>query len=96
MKKIAVFVMLAAMTFFWLPAESTVSAQKVKNKSGGMWSQNVYRGKHKGTWRKKNSHGYRNYGQYRRTQVGNRRHRLVKRSYWQDGIRRTRLVRAYY
>ena len=96
MKKIAVFVMLAALTFFWLPAESTVSAQKVKNEPGGMWNQNVYRSKHKGTWRKKDSRGYRNYGQYRRTQVGNRRHRLVKRSYWQDGIRRTRLVRAYY
>ena len=36
--------------------------------------------------------GYRNYGQYRR----NRRYRLVRRYYWDDGYRRTRLVRVYY
>jgi len=103
MKKIAVFVMLAALTFFWLPAESTASAQKGKNKAGGMWGHSQdYRGRHKGTWRKKDSHGYRNYGQYRRTQVGNRRtvgtrrYRMVNRSFWEDGIRRSRLVRVYY
>jgi hypothetical protein len=39
---------------------------------------------------------YKNYGQYRRTQVGNRRYRLVRRSYWRDGVRRIRLVRIYY
>jgi len=36
--------------------------------------------------------GYRNYGQYRR----NRRYRIVRRTYWDDGYRRTRLVRVYY
>lgn len=39
---------------------------------------------------------YRNYGQFRRTQVGNRRYRLVRRYYWDDGIRRVRYVRYYY
>lgn len=41
-------------------------------------------------------YGYRNYGQYRRTQVGNRRYRLVRRYYWRDGIRLSRWVRIYY
>lgn len=39
---------------------------------------------------------YRNYGQYRRTQVGNRRYRLVRRYYYIGGVRRYRLVRVYY
>jgi len=46
--------------------------------------------------RYRNTYGYRNYGQYRRTQVGNRRFRTVTRYYWSDGRRRTRLVRVYY
>ena len=46
--------------------------------------------------RYRNTYGYRNYGQYRRTQVGNRRYRTVTRYYWDDGRRRTRLVRLYY
>ena len=46
-----------------------------------------------GYWR--NGTFYRNYGQYRRTQVGNRRYRLVPRYYWDDGIRRVRYVRVY-
>ena len=39
---------------------------------------------------------YKNYGQYRRTQVGNRRYRLVRRYYWSRGIRLSRWVRVYY
>jgi hypothetical protein len=41
-------------------------------------------------------YGYRNYGQYRRTQVGAMRYRLVPEYYWVDGIRRVRWVRYYY
>ena len=47
-----------------------------------------------GYWR--NGTYYRNYGQFRRTQVGNRRYRMVRRYYWDDGRRRTRFVRVYY
>ena len=39
---------------------------------------------------------YRNYGQYRRSVVGNRRYRVVPRYYWDDGIRRVRYTRVYY
>lgn len=39
---------------------------------------------------------YRNYGQYRRSMVGNRRYRLVPRYYWDDRRRRVRYVRYYY
>jgi len=45
---------------------------------------------------KKDAHGYRNYGQYRRTQVGNRRYRYVNRYYWNDGVRVSRRVRVYF
>ena len=53
-------------------------------------------GRHRGWKHKKYTYGYRNYGQYRRTQVGNRRYRMVKRYYWVDGIRRYRTVRVYF
>ena len=46
-----------------------------------------------GYWR--NGVFYRNYGQYRRSVVGNRRYRMVPRYYWDDGIRRVRYVRVY-
>jgi hypothetical protein len=48
---------------------------------GGYWRNGVY---------------YRNYGQYRRSTVGNRRYRVVPRYYWYDGVRRVRYVRYYY
>jgi hypothetical protein len=95
--------MLVATTFFWLPAESdTVFAQNGQNKSKvnrkqgnvGKWQP----GKSGRNWNRgrKATHGYKNYGQYRRTQVGNRRYRVVKRYYWNDGIRLSRFVRVYY
>ena len=46
-----------------------------------------------GYWR--NGVFYRNYGQYRRSVVGNRRFRTVPRYYWSDGVRRVRYVRVY-
>lgn len=39
--------------------------------------------------------GYRNYGQWRRNQVGNRRGRYVTQNYWRNGRRYTRTVRVY-
>lgn len=50
------------------------------------------RGKRRnGSW-----YGYRNYGQYRRTQVGNRRYRTERRSVWRDGRRVSILRRIFY
>ncbi len=48
----------------------------------------------RGSYRR-NGVSYRNYGQYRRSVVGNRRYRVVPRYYWDDGIRRVRYVRVY-
>jgi hypothetical protein len=54
------------------------------------------------SWRMRNRsrnriyYGYRNYGQYRRTQVGNRRFRWVRRPYWRNGVRVYRTMRIYY
>ena len=94
-RKLAVFALLIATTFFWLPADSnSVSAQeKGKGHNRSNHSRVWQPGKHKG-W--KNTHGYKNYGQYRRTQVGNRRYHLTKRYYWQDGTRLSRFMRVYY
>ena len=91
-RSLIIFAILIAMTFVCLP----VSAQNGHgngHKSGSVVSQP---GKDKGTWHKKNAHGYRNYGQYRRTQVGNRRYRYVNRYYWNDGVRVSRRVRVYF
>ena len=92
--------MLLAMTFFALPSEA--AAQPGKHKSYGksegsqvgQWDNK--RGRRRWQGRNRNTYGYRNYGQYRRTQVGNRRYRTVKRYYWNDGVRLSRLVRLYY
>ena len=87
--KILILAMLLAVAFVWLPSfGATVSAQR----GNVTWQP----GRHKGWKHKKNAHGYRNYGQYRRTQVGNRRFRTVNRYYWRDGVRLSRLVRVYY
>ena len=102
-RKVLIFGLLLSTAFICLPVESFASADKSRERNavteygGGQdwrWqSRRRGRGKHRG-W--KNTHGYRNYGQYRRTQVGNRRYRLVRRSYWDDGVRRLRWVRMYY
>lgn len=95
-RNLIIFAMLIAMTFVGLAANNAVSAQNKHgrgHKNGDMvWQP----GKHHGKWHKKNAHGYRNYGQYRRTQVGHRRYRMVKRYYWSDGTRLSRLTRVYY
>jgi hypothetical protein len=103
-RKILILTILAATAFFALPTDTPGYADK---RAG----ENFYRenaGLQKRGWdnkgrrrrsnrsRNRSYYGYRNYGQYRRTQVGNRRYRLVRRPYWRNGIRLTRLVRLYY
>jgi len=85
--------MLLAVTLFWLPAGSSVEAQNRHNTSTGMHrhgdvdqrrGDNNHRRQmgdrdrdwNRGRW---NTHGYKNYGQYRRTQVGNRRYHTERR-----------------
>lgn len=63
---------------------------------GRLWDNDNDHGRHRYRGRNRITYGYRNYGQYRRTQVGNRRYRMARRYYWRDGIRLSRLVRVYY
>jgi hypothetical protein len=93
MKKFTVLFLFALITFgMWLPSESTVEAQWRK---GGKSSGKIFRTnrgrRHNGSW-----YGYKNYGQYRRTQVGNRRFRMRRQYYYRNGIRLSRFVRVYY
>ena len=83
--------MIAAFTFFALPADSfNVDAHGRVN-----WQHGNHGHGNRG--RKKRHWGYKNYGQYRSAQVHRRnRYRMVRRYYWRDGIRLTRWIRIYY
>jgi hypothetical protein len=84
----------------WMPSEA--SAQRRFEKSRVYRTQDrEYRRNRRDERRRRNrfyrnTYGYRNYGQYRRTQVGNRRFRWSRRYYYRNGRRLTRLVRIYY
>ena len=101
-KKIVVFAILAATAFFWLPANaeavspygSDATAPTKKGEPSARQGRGN-RGNNRGQ-RRVYPRRYRNYGQYRRTQVGNRRFRLVRRPYWRNGRRTWRYVRIYY
>jgi hypothetical protein len=121
MKKYALITaVLAAVMFFWMPADSgSVSAQGRSQSRGHSnrdtngdsnrdwnrrsnrgtnrrWNQQTdpvqWQGRHNSRWNRgrKNTYGYRNYGQYRRTQVGNRRYRITRRYNRPSGIRLVR------
>ena len=81
------FILTAAAFLILLPAASYTQGRGRGNQG---WHSRRSHG------HKKWNHGYKNYGQYRRTQVGNRRYRLVRRPYWRRGVRLTRWVRVYY
>ena len=101
-RKISVLCLLLAIAFVVLPLEASASSEQPgKNKSykskgwkNGSWEGKRGRRRYQG--RNRYHPGYRNYGQYRRTQVGNRRSRLVRRYYWRDGTRLSRWVRVFY
>lgn len=102
-KKLSILLILLATVVFWIPAEGSIpDIQSKKEKSYDKGDRGLsaikWHGqpRRRGAGRNRDTHGYRNYGQYRRTQVGNRRYRLVRRSYLRDGNRLTRLVRVYY
>ena len=85
MKKMILILAMAVGMVFVASATDASAQGKHAGKSNKQWSSH-----------KKDAHGYKNYGQYRRTQVGNRRFRTVNRYSWVDGIRRARKVRVYY
>ena len=94
-KRIILVAIMCGIAFILLPQTSSawesgepalVASAAVQNRG---WRRKGRRGP-------KRHYGYKNYGQYRRTQVGNRRYRLVRRYSWRDGVRVSRLVRLYY
>ncbi len=88
-RKLTILALMLATMFFWMPAAGdNVSAQNGNGKGNKAGNY--------GRSHKKNSYGYKNYGQYRRTQVGNRRYRLKRQYYTRDGNRLSRLVRIFY
>ena len=98
-RKILLMTLLAGFVFVALPDRSfantsptTVEAANALVQKGWGKGQKIRRNKNRNRYH----YGYKNYGQYRRTQVGNRRYRLVRRYYWRDGIRLSRWVRLYY
>ena len=74
-----------------IPMESTVLAQRGRGRGRGRNWDDRWSRRRSGRW-----YGYKNYGQYRRTQVGNRRYRTVRRYYWRDGRRVSIWRRIFY
>jgi len=103
-KKLAIFGLLVASGFMGLPIEASASSAVKETSSTTSGTAQIYvmeqprqrRWGRAGYWR----HGrwYKNYGQYRRTQVGWRgRQRMVPRYYWGDRRRySTKYRRSYY
>lgn len=101
-KKLAILALLIASVAIGMPistSASTVTETAVT--SGGaqisvQFGQPRRRSRRGGYWR--DGRWYRNYGQYRRTQVGwrGRSYRMVPRYYWRDGRRFTTYRRVYY
>ena len=80
--------LIAAFTLIALPADSfNVEAQR------GRQYDRPGNGQGKKKWYPRR---YKNYGQYRRTQVGNRRYRWERRYYYRGGRRYSRMIRIYF
>jgi hypothetical protein len=86
----------------WVPSEARTpdpqSRRWQRDRNVRLWEgrREYRRPRYRARYPRRYSYRYRNYGQYRRTQVGNRRYRMVRRSYWDDGRRYYRWVRIYY
>jgi hypothetical protein len=108
-RKFSILILMVASLVIILPAESAAYASS--DRSASVSSENLIlqqgRGRGRGGrydryWesrgRRRNGtwYGYRNYGQYRRTQVGNRRYRNVRTSIWRDGRRVSIWRRIFY
>jgi len=108
MKKITYFILIAAVCVVFLPAQSAASTDNKSSSTSLISGTNLIlqqgrgRGKNNRYWddrgRRRNGtwYGYRNYGQYRRTQVGNRRYRWARRPYRTDRGIVYRLTRIFY
>jgi len=94
-RDILILALLGVFAFVAMPAASPVNAQERDQRVYNQRDQNNDR-RHSQSHRtndwnkhhKKYTHGYRNYGQYRRTQVGNRRFLTTRNSYYRRHHRR--------
>jgi hypothetical protein len=108
LKKITGLVLMAAAWVVFLPSKSAAfNSDNKTNSVSGISAENLIlqqrrgRGKsrvwdNRGKRRNGSWYGYRNYGQYRRTQVGNRRYRNERRYVWRDGRRVSIWRRIFY
>lgn len=110
LKKFTSLVLFAAAWVIFLPSQSAAfNADNKNNLVSGLAAENLLlqqrRGRGRGNsrvWdnrgRRRNGswYGYKNYGQYRRTQVGNRRYRNERRYVWRDGRRVSIWRRIFY
>ena len=82
-----------SLMFIGSVAVSEASAQRHSRSYIVYQQQQWNHGRHRGWEHKKYTYGYRNYGQYRRMQVGNRRYNT---SFWRPSwAERTRTSRYY-
>lgn len=101
-RKLIAFFLMAAFSLAALPAGGSKAEGQRAWRTQRTYTSDHGRYRYYGAdrrWRKgkkKRYWGYKNYGQYRRTQVGNRRYRYERRYYWRDGSRFSRLVRIFY
>ena len=100
-RKLLILAVLSITTFAALPSDASAQRwrrDRDRSYSGYVYSQDRWENRNRRRWRNRyrNTYGYRNYGQYRRTQVGNRRYRMVRRYYWNDGVRYSRWQRIFY
>ena len=100
--RLMIFAMVLVTLAMTLPADLLAQGRqgrgRGRSESSRLWRGNddARHGRRRYRHRNRNTYGYRNYGQYRRTQVGNRRYRMARRYYWRDGVRLSRYVRVYY
>ena len=101
-RRLAIFAVLFGSLLIGLPIETSANAVRDRSFGGGGDPQIIIstgvqprrRYRRSGYW--SGHRRYKNYGQYRRTQVGWRRYRMVPRYYWRDGRRYTTYRRVYY
>ena len=94
-RKFTVLVLMLASMVIFLPAESRAAVKEDKTNSASEYNYGAQIRVRIGNQRRRNRryYGYRNYGQWRRTQ--NRRARYITQTYWRNGRRYTRVIRVY-
>jgi hypothetical protein len=86
----------------WLPSETAAQYRQYRTYQTRTYqtrSERYSRSRDRDRWRSRryrDTNGHRNYGQYRRTQVGNRRWRMQRQYYYRLGRRLNRMVRIYF